>query len=257
MTTDSSTSEVTTWPQLNVALDVVCVEPLIADVYRVVLRRPEGEEVFGFHAGQYLEVVVDDSLKVPYSIASAPGQDELELHVMHQGAGTLSDRILHLFRDNAQVRVRLAMGECVLLPTRLAADEEVLLIAAGTCFGQMKAMIEHALAAGLQQPIHLYWGVRDAGQLYLRELAESWAAAHPQVHFVPVVSEPDSSWSGRSGFVHKAVLEDISNLAKHQVFVCGSPQMVYAVEDAFIEQGMRPGAIHSDVFAYAPRPEKS
>lgn len=252
----AANNETKTWPQLNLEMQVVSVEPLVAEVYKVILRRPVEIETFGFHAGQYLELVVDENLKVPYSIASSPHQDELELHVMHQGAGTLSDRVIQMFRQQSTVRVRLAMGECMLLPTELAADESVLLLAAGTCFGQMKAMIEHALAAGLNQPIHLYWGVRQSEQLYLRELAESWAATHPQVHFVPVVSEPEEGWSGRTGFVHKAVLEDFSSLDKFQVFVCGPPQMVYAAEDDFIAKGMRPGAIHSDVFAYAPRPQK-
>ncbi len=262
MTTETSTTQpsFSDKPQ-TLSLAVASVEVLPAEVYRVRLALPAEFYGFLFHAGQYLELVLDagtaDELKVPYSIASAPGLNELELHVMNQGAGTLSERVIQSFQTQDTVTAVLAMGECTLRTASLDENDSVLLIAAGTCFGQMKAMLEHAVAAGIKNPVYLYWGVRDAAQLYLLEEAKQWAAEHASVSFVPVVSEPDASWTGRTGFVHEAVLADITNLDRFHVYVCGSPQMVYAVEDAFVEQGLREGCIHSDVFAYAPRPEKA
>ncbi len=245
------------WPQLTCTCEVLGVRLLGASVYEVRLRVPElGEEV-GFHAGQYLELVMEDGRSVPYSIASAPSQQELELHILNQGEESLSDQVLALFNSQKAVQIRLAMGECILYPDHLTAQEELLFIAAGTCFGQMKSMIEHALNEGINNTIHLYWGVREEQQFYLRCLAESWAADHPQVHFVPVVSEELDGWQGRTGMVHQAVLDDFPSLKDVRAYVCGSPAMVYAVEDAFLEHGLKQGYIFSDVFSYAPRPASS
>lgn len=263
MTSDNSTSAkqpVSNSPQ-RVVLDVAAVELLPADVYKVTLNASAGNNDFSFYAGQYLELVLDpdteNETKVPYSIASAPGLDELELHVMNQGAGTLSQRVIQIFQQEKTVTAIVAMGECILKTSTLSADESVLLIAAGTCFGQMKAMLEHAVSEHAQQQIYLYWGVRDASQLYMSELAKTWSDEQKNIHFVPVVSEPNDVWEGRTGLVHHAVLEDIESLAMFQVYVCGSPPMVYAVEDEFIERGLKEGSLHSDVFAYAPRPVKA
>ncbi|MEH6627449.1 MAG: NAD(P)H-flavin reductase [Motiliproteus sp.] len=245
------------WPQLTCTCEVLGVKLLGASVYEVRLGLPELAEEVGFHAGQYLELVMEDGRSVPYSIASAPSQQQLELHILNQGEGSLSDEVMALFNSQNSVQIRLAMGECILYPDHLGAQEELLFIAAGTCFGQMKSMIEHALNEGVENTIHLYWGVREQEQFYLRCLAESWAAAHPQVHFVPVVSEPLQDWQGRTGMVHQAVLEDFSSLKDVRAYVCGSPVMVYAVEDAFLEHGLKQGYVFSDVFSYAPRPAAS
>ncbi|WP_083704600.1 NAD(P)H-flavin reductase [Motiliproteus sp. MSK22-1] len=240
------------WPQLTCTCQVLGVKLLGASVYEVRLALPELGEELGFHAGQYLELVLEDGKAVPYSIASAPKKDEIELHILNQEGG-LSEKVLELFNSQPAVQVRMAMGECILYPDHLDAREELLFVAAATGFGQMKAMIEHALDEGVKNPIHLYWGVRAQEQFYLKYLAESWANEHPQVHFVPVVSEELENWEGRSGFVHTAVIEDFDSLDNVRAYVCGSPQMVYAVEDAFLEHGLKEGRIFSDVFAYAPR----
>ena len=257
ITTEGGECSMTLWPQLTCTCQVLGVKLLGASVYEVRLEVPDLGEEMGFHAGQYLELVLEDGRGIPYSIASAPKDKVLELHILNQGEGSTSEQVLDIFKQQSSVQVRLAMGECILYPDHLETQEQLLFIAAGTCFGQMKAMIEHALDEGLDNPIHLYWGVRAEEQFYLKYLAESWAKEHPQVHFVPVVSEELERWDGRKGFVHEAVIEDFSSLENVRAYICGSPQMVYAVEDAFLDHGLKEGKIFSDVFAYAPRPTAS
>jgi CDP-4-dehydro-6-deoxyglucose reductase, E3 len=45
---------------------------------------------------------------------------------------------------------------------------------------------------------------------------------------VPVVSDalPEDAWSGRTGFVHRAVVEDFPDLSGYQVYACGAPIVV-------------------------------
>ena len=68
----------------------------------------------------------------------------------------------------------------------------------------------------------------------MNALAESWAG--PALRYVPVVSEalPEDGWSGRTGFVHRAVMEDFPDLSGFQVYACGVPVMVDSARKDFI-----------------------
>src|SRR5256886_16442793 len=79
-----------------------------------------------------------------------------------------------------------------------------------TLFRSIKALIEAAFKKDLARPMRLYWGARRPKDLYLNGLAERWAGGHPGFEYVPVISDalPEDKWSGRMGFVHRAVMED-------------------------------------------------
>jgi CDP-4-dehydro-6-deoxyglucose reductase len=53
-----------------------------------------------------------------------------------------------------------------------------------------------------------------------------------------MVSEalPEDRWSGRTGFVHRAVIEDFPDLSAHQVYACGVPVMVDAARRDFTQR---------------------
>jgi CDP-4-dehydro-6-deoxyglucose reductase len=80
----------------------------------------------------------------------------------------------------------------------------------------------------------LYWGGRKRSDLYLHDLAQRWSAEHG-VRFVPVLSDPlpDDAWQGRTGLVHKAVMEDCADLSGFQIYACGNPLMVEAARTEF------------------------
>lgn len=103
----------------------------------------------------------------------------------------------------------------------------------------------------MPQPIHLYWGVRAQRDLYLPELPQRWAREHANFTFVPVLSEPDADWRGRSGFVHEAVLEDFPDLSGFDLYMAGPPPMVSAGREACLAAGMPEAHMHFDSFDYA------
>ena len=81
-----------------------------------------------------------------------------------------------------------------------------------------------------------------------------WAASHANIHYVPVLSEPaaDDAWSGRTGFVHHAVLADFPDLSGHQVYACGSPVMIDVARKDFISQcGLPEEEFFSDAFTFS------
>jgi NAD(P)H-flavin reductase len=95
----------------------------------------------------------------------------------------------------------------------------------------------------------LYWGGRRSKDLYLADLALKWAQQYPNFKFVPVLSEPEDGWSGRTGFVHRAVMDDFPSLAEHEVYACGVPVMINAARQDFVSQrALSSEAFFCDVF---------
>lgn len=84
----------------------------------------------------------------------------------------------------------------------------------------------------------LYWGCRSKRDLYMLDLPTRWAAEQRNFRFVPVLSEaaPEDAWTGRTGFVHRAVMADFPDLSGHQVYACGAPVMVDAARRDFVAQ---------------------
>jgi CDP-4-dehydro-6-deoxyglucose reductase len=90
----------------------------------------------------------------------------------------------------------------------------------------------------VRRPMTLYWGGRRPKDLYLNDLPLKWAAEHAGFRYVPVISDalPEDGWSGRTGFVHRAVMEDFPDLSGYQVYACGVPVMVDSARRDFVAQ---------------------
>jgi CDP-4-dehydro-6-deoxyglucose reductase len=218
------------------------------DVMRLRLKLPEGQRL-AYVAGQYLEFLLRDGARRAYSIANPPHDDELlELHVRRVPGGRFSEQVFEQLQERCILRIRAPLGTFVLREER---DRPILMVAGGTGFAPLKAMLEHAFHRGIERPIQLYWGVRSRRDLYHAELPEQWARTHPNFRWVPVLSEPDADWSGRHGWVHQAVLEDHPSLAAFDCYLSGPPVMVEAGRSAFEAAGAGLEQLFSDAFEYA------
>jgi CDP-4-dehydro-6-deoxyglucose reductase len=134
---------------------------------------------------------------------------------------------------------------------RVDSEKPIVFVASGTGFAPIKAIVEHAISKGIKRPMTLYWGGRRPKDLYLSELPQKWAAELAHFQFVPVISDalPEDAWSGRTGFVHRAVMEDFPDLSGHQVYACGVPVMVDAARRDLIAQCRLPEAeFYADSF---------
>lgn len=241
--------------QRTLSCQVTAVEDLTPDVFRVHL---EGRAEAMAHApGQYLELGLDADTWVPFSIASAhTGDGTLELHIQHWPERENSARLRELVVVAHHLTVRLPGGDCVL---DSASQRPLLLIAAGTGFAQMKAIVEASLHASPERPIDLWWAARERRDLYLESLPRQWAEQHTNVRF-HVVTEvaPETPVTGERihghlGRIDQALAAGLVDIGGHDVFLSGSPGMVYACVDVLASLGLEPSRVFSDVFAYAPR----
>lgn len=130
----------------------------------------------------------------------------------------------------------------------------IVLVASGTGFAPIKAIVEHAIFKGVSRPMTLYWGGRRPDDLYQNGLCEQWARTVPNFTYVPVVSDavPEDGWLGRDGFVHQAVLDDFPDLSGYQVYSCGSPIVVEACRrELSAQRGLPVDEFFADAFTTA------
>ena len=212
------------------------MDRLADDVMVLYLKLPAAERL-QFLAGQYIEFLLKDGSRRSFSMANAPHDDEfLQLHVRHVAGGSFTDHVFGKMKERDILRCQGPLGTFFL---REDSDKPIVFVASGTGFAPIKSIIEAALKKGLTRPMTLYWGGRRPRDLYLNDLPVKWAADPSlQLRYVPVISDalPEDNWTGRTGFVHRAVMQDFPDLSGHQVYACGVPIMVDSAKRDFIAQ---------------------
>ena len=201
---------------------------LADDVMVLGLKLPANERL-QFLAGQYLEFLLKDASRPSFSMGNAPHTDDpVELHVRHVAGGQFTDHVFGKMKERDILRFEGPLGTFFL---REDSRKPVVFVASGTGFAPIKSIVETALHKGVARPMTLYWGGRRPKDLYMDEVAKGWP-----IKYVPVVSDalPEDNWSGRTGFVHRAVMEDFPDLSSHQVYACGVPIMVDSARRDFI-----------------------
>ncbi len=215
---------------------VLSIDRPAADVAILKLQLPANDP-FQYRAGQYVEFILRDGARRSYSMANAPHtvgeKPTIELHVRHLPGGKFTDHVFGAMKEKDILRVEGPFGSFFL---REDSDKPMILLASGTGFAPIKAILEHMIWKGSQRKAVLYWGCRSKADLYMHEWAEAAAAQMPTLRYVPVLSEPkpEDDWHGRTGFVHQAVMHDHPSLLEHQVYACGVPIMVESAQHDFV-----------------------
>ncbi len=223
------------------------IEHLNADVARVILKIP-GNEAMQYLAGQYIDLIHPDFDPRAFSIANAPHNTGIiELHVRLISGGKFTSFVFNELQEKSLLKIEGPKGSFYL---REESNKPMIMVAGGTGFGPVKAMVEHAIESGSKREIHIYWGVRSEQDLYMT-LPNEWAEEFDHISFVPVLSMPDESWKGRTGYVHEAVLADFETLTNYEVYACGPPQMVKSAANTFVKKGMFENNFFNDSFDFA------
>lgn len=224
-------------------------ERLSHDVMRVMLQLPKTPPL-NFLAGQYMDVLLPEGRRRAFSIASPPHRSgELEMHIRYVAGGDFTEWVFGDLEERAVLRLEGPLGTFFVRDS----DRPMLMMAGGTGFAPLKAMMEDLLAEGLDRPVHLYWGARRLEDLYLHDLPKQWAAGHELIEYTPVLSEPGADWQGRTGLVHEALLADHPDLSGHDVYMSGPPAMIDAARHAFTEEhGLPEDRLFYDSFEFSP-----
>jgi CDP-4-dehydro-6-deoxyglucose reductase, E3 len=204
------------------------------DVMILHLKLPANERLM-FLAGQYIDILLKDGTRRSFSMANPPHDDEfVQLHVRHVPGGSFTEHVFKTMKERDILRLEGPFGTFFL---REESAKPIVFVASGTGFAPIKAVIEAAFRKGVARPMTLYWGARRPKDLYLDAFPERRIAGHPGFRYIPVISEalPEDGWQGRTGFVHRAVMQDLPDLSPYQVYACGVPVMVNAARRDFTQ----------------------
>jgi CDP-4-dehydro-6-deoxyglucose reductase, E3 len=239
------------YPVLKLPSRVMSLSKPAPDVALLKLQLPANQNL-QYRAGQYIEFILRSGARRSYSMANAPhllgSPPAIELHIRHMPGGKFTDQVFSSMKEKDILRMEGPFGSFFL---REDSSKPMLLLASGTGFAPIKALIEHLELKANTRPAALYWGCRSKADLYLHEWAQAATQRLPWLHYEPVLSEPraEDAWAGRVGFVHEAAMADMPDLSGHQVYACGAPVMVEAAQRDFVARcGLPEGEFFADSF---------
>lgn len=234
---------------------VLRLERLTPELMRLFITLSSGKPL-PYIAGQYINIILDDGAKRAFSFAKAPADPTqpfpvpddsiIELHVRLIKGGRFTTHVFEEMKVGDEIKFEGPIGRFTLHDS----ETPILMMAGATGFAPIKSILEDAFRKGIRRPIHLYWGVRNEGDLYLQDQVKRWQAEHDNFKYIPVLSglTDDDPWSGRRGFVHQALLDDHPDLSGYEVYACGSVQMIAAAVPDFLTHGLPEEFCFSDAF---------
>ena len=223
---------------------VQSISSLTDHVYKVLLKPATKVD---FLAGQYLNFVMSEDDKRPFSIASSPNAELLELQIGAFGEDSYAMQVIEHIKNNSTVKVELAMGEAQL---RTDSERPVLLVAGGTGFSYIKSMYTFLAEQQSTREVIVYWGLRDPSACYELEQTQALINSLPNGSFIPVVETTDDNWQGKEGLVHKTVMADLATLAPYDIYIAGRFDMVGILRDDFLAHGALKEHMYADAFAF-------
>ena len=232
----------------TVNCQVQSITSLTEHVFKVILKP---SEKVNFIAGQYLNFVMSEEDKRPFSIASSPSSEFIELQIGAFVADSYPMQVIEKIKqsqtDNSDVTIEIALGGAEL---RTESERPLLLLAGGTGFSYIKSMFEYLAETNSTRPVKVYWGLRDESACYELVKTSDTLAKLSNAAFFPVIENPSDSWEGKTGLVHKVVMQDIKNLSDYDIYLAGRFEMVGAIRTDFTENGALVEHMFADAFAY-------
>lgn len=231
-------------PHRRLNCRVTAIADATHDIKHVQLV-PDGADPLVFTAGQYARLTFPGAPARDYSMASGPGARALEFHIRRVPGGAATQYIHTLLKLGDPVLVEGPFGSSYL---REQHTGPILCVAGGSGLAPIKGIVEAAIARGMKQPIHVYFGARSDRDLYLVDHFEGLAQRHPNLTFTPVLSDASLATRWRTGLVTDAIAKDLQDFYGWKAYVAGPPLMVEAAMQTCTARGLRPKDLHADVF---------
>ncbi|KRD13917.1 naphthalene 1,2-dioxygenase [Acidovorax sp. Root267] len=220
---------------------VVAIEDTTHDIKRLILKPAKALD---FSPGQYAQLQFTPTHARPYSMAGTTNDETLEFHLRLIPQGRVTAYVANELRVGDSVRVSGPLGSAYL---RRKHTGPMLCVAGGTGLAPILSVVRGAVAAGMGNPIHLYFGVRSERDIYGREWLEALQRQHPNLK-VQIVVASGQAQGCRTGLVTDAIAKDWPSLAGFRAYLCGAPPMVEATSLLVRQRGVFPGQVYADAF---------
>lgn len=236
-------------PLIRTPATIVSVSWLTHDIAELRLRP---EQPLMASAGQYLRVSSPGLPPRSYSLAPAPGRDEIALHISIVAGGRLSAALAGAATSGLPIMVEGPYGDAYL---REDHSGPILMAADGAGLAPILSIVETAVASHMHQPIHVYVGARSTPDVYGTDRLARLAGLHPRLTVHRVLSSPGTTGPHRVGLLHEAIAQDLcAGMKGWKAYVAGPPAMVEALGELCRAQGMRDRDFHAEAFFTVPEP---
>jgi naphthalene 1,2-dioxygenase ferredoxin reductase component len=234
--------EVVVHPARIVKATVAALEDLTHDIKRLVLRPAKPLE---FSPGQYVQLQFTPEHARPYSMAGLTDDGLFEFHVRLVPDGRVTGYIAHELKVGDAVKVSGPLGSAYL---RRRHEGPMLCVAGGTGLAPILSILRGAIAQGMANPIHLYFGVRSPRDIYGMPWLEQLKRDHPRLNVHVVVTSGGNAATHRMGLVTDAIEKDHGDMSAWRAYLCGSPPMVEAATVVARRKGIAAAHIYADAF---------
>ncbi|MEN8778964.1 MAG: NAD(P)H-flavin reductase [Glaciecola sp.] len=227
-------------------LHVDSITTVATNVYKILLS---SNETLDYLAGQYCLIQMGEGDLRPFSIASAPSAtNQIELHIGAVPENSYAWDVLVQMREQHVIQAQIGHGNAYLQPE---PKRGIVLIAGGTGYSYVKSILVECIQQKLNQPISVYWGAKKLEQIYELSVLSALAEEHDNITFHPVLEGTNEHWQGKTGLVHKAVLDDFGDsLAEQQVYIAGPFPMAKVARDDYFAIGLNKNALFGDAYAF-------
>lgn len=212
-----------------------------------------------FWAGQYADITVTtqkgETITRSFSMANTPDEAEtlsfiIKKYPHGKFSGELDDGGIAV---GAKVELRGPYGTCF---RREGRDGALILVAAGSGMSPIWSILNEHVKSGEQRPVYFFYGARTQADLFHLDRIAALTEARPELQFIPVLShaDDDASWAGERGFVHDRVdawLKQRGINGEGDVYACGPPPMIDALQPVLFMNGFEPERIFFDRFTTA------
>jgi naphthalene 1,2-dioxygenase ferredoxin reductase component len=234
--------EVVVHPARIVKGTVAAIEDLTHDIKCLVVRPAKPID---FSPGQYVQLQFTPAHARPYSMAGLSTDGEFEFHVRVVPDGRVTGYVARDLKVGDAVKVSGPLGSAYL---RRKHEAPMLCVAGGTGLAPILSIVRGAIAQGMRNPIHLYFGVRSPRDIYGLAWIESLQRDHPGLRVHVVVTSGGNPATQRCGLVTDAIEHDHGDLADWRAYLCGSPPMVEAATVVARRRGISAEHIYADAF---------
>jgi NAD(P)H-flavin reductase len=218
-------------------------EQLTKDVFLVTFKLIDPPEIT-FFAGQTFMLTVDNNVKRMMSIANPPS-DKTHILLCHDTSpnGPASQWT----RSRKVGDTAVLMGPFGMFTIDRESHRKKVLIATGTGIAPFRSMVLDYLENGGTDDITIYWGLRHEEDVYLAEDFGKISMKYPNFRFVLTLSQPTSSWQGKTGRVTVHIVQDEQNLPGTDFYLCGNHNMINDIETLLAERGVPKPQVHKEL----------
>ena len=217
------------------------INVLSNDIIEIQLRFPPSAD-FKFLEGQYLDVIWN-GIRRSYSIASTSLDKEVTLLIKKVELGIMSNYWFTEAKLNDLLRIEGPKGTFFLRNK----ENPIIMLATGTGIAPIMSIL-HKLDQDKNyqqlQSISLFWGNR-----FVDDFVWQPEFKNITVNLEKIISKPNSSWIGKSGYIQNIALEVLGDkVIESDVYACGSNEMIQSAKQNFIQAGLKEGRFYSDAF---------